>query len=102
MEFKGEFMEEYVEPTWDLMYNSLIKDACNIKDEEDVCGMDEYLTADKIKVASMSDLCNFFRVSNDTLVHKAEKDLWRISEDKNGKVVIERLFNPDTKQPLKI
>jgi hypothetical protein len=90
------------EPTWDMMYETLSKDANSIKHEVEACGMDEYLNGNKIKVASLSDLSSFFRVSTDTLVHKAEKDLWRISEDTNGKVVIERLFNPDTKQPLKI
>jgi hypothetical protein len=93
-------MEE--EPTWNSMYETLAKDACDIKDEVEACDMDSFLTGDKIKVASLSDLADFFRIGSETLVHKAEKDLWRVSEDNNGKVVIERLFNPDTKQPLKI
>ena len=93
-------MEE--EPTWNSMYMSLAKDACDIRDEVEACDMDSFLTGDKIKVASLSDLADFFRIGSETLVHKAEKDLWRVSEDNNGKVVIERLFNPDTKQPLKI
>jgi hypothetical protein len=90
------------EPTWDTMYESLAKDAGNIKNEVEACDMDSFLTGDKIKIASLSDLADFFRIGSDTLVHKAEKDLWRVSEDNNGKVVIERLFNPDTKKPLKI
>jgi hypothetical protein len=90
------------EPSWDTMYVALAKDACDIKNEVEACDMDSFLTGEKIKVASMSDLADFFRISTDTLVHKAEKDLWRVSEDNKGKVVIERLFNPDTKKPLKI
>jgi hypothetical protein len=90
------------EPTWNLMYQSLVKDACNIHDETEFCGVDSFLTEGKVKVASLSDLADFFRIGSDTLVHKAEKDLWRVSEDNNGKVFIERLFNPDTKKPLKI
>ena len=95
-------MEDIIEPTWDQMYVSLAKDACDIKDEVDACDMDSFLSSNKIKVASLSDLADFLRIGSETLVHKAEKDLWRVSEDNNGKVVIERLFNPDTKQPLKI
>ena len=95
-------MEEFVEPSWDSMYLTLAKDANDIKHEVESCDMDSFLTGEKIKIASMSELADFFRISTDTLVHKAEKDLWRVNEDKNGKVVIERLFDPDTKKPLKI
>jgi hypothetical protein len=90
------------EPTWNMMYESLAKDVSKIEDEVEACGMDSFLTGGKVKVASLSDLADFFRIGSDTLVHKAEKDLWRVSEDNNGKVFIERLFNPDTKKPLKI
>lgn len=93
----------------DDIYQTLLKDAGSLKDAEvaDVCGLDSFLTPveplpDKIKIASISDLSEFLRIGNDTLVHKAEKDLWRINEDKTGQVVIERLFNPDTKEPIKV
>ena len=99
---REQLMEELVEPTWDMMYVTLAKDAGSIQHEVEACDMYSFLVPEKIKIASMSDLADFFRISTDTLVHKAEKDLWRVSEDKNGKVVIERLFNPDTKKPLKI
>lgn len=85
------------------IYEELIKNSDSLKDAEetDVSGIDSFLLPDKIKVASLGDLSDFFRVSVDTLVHKAEKDLWRVSE-KNGDVIIERLFNPESKEPLKV
>lgn len=93
----------------DDIYQTLLKNARSLKDAEvaDVCGLDSFLAPieplpDVIKVASISDLSDFFRIGNDTLVHKAEKDLWRINEDKTGQVVIERLFNPDTKEPIRV
>lgn len=93
----------------DDIYQTLLKDAGSLKDAEvaDVVGFDSFLTPveplpDKIKIASISDLSDFFRIAQDTLVHKAEKDLWRINEDKTGQVVIERLFNPDTKEPIRV
>jgi hypothetical protein len=91
------------EPTWDLMYQDLAKEAVNLKDAEEVDsnGVDSFLE-NKVKVASLGDLSEFFRIAADTLVHKAKKDLWRISEDSNGGVVIERLFDPNTKNPIKV
>jgi hypothetical protein len=62
--------------------------------------MDDFL-ADRIHVASMSDLFDFVRIGEDTLVHKSQQDLWRISEDK-GHMVIERLFDPNSKQPIRV
>jgi hypothetical protein len=91
------------EPTWDDVYASLAKEVGSLRNAEEVeaNGVDGFLE-DKIKVASLSDLANFFRVGSDTLVHKAQKDLWKISEDEKGAVVIERLFDPDTKKPIKV
>ena len=84
-------------------YESLMKDMGSLKDaqETDDCGLDGFLSPDKMKVASLSDLADFFRVSTDTLVHKAKKDLWRISEDNDGNCVIERLFD-DKKKPIPV
>jgi hypothetical protein len=59
------------------------------------------LSSGKAVVASLGDLSGFFRISEDTLVHKAQKDLWAIKEH-NGQVVIERLFDPASKEALKI
>jgi len=68
----------------------------------DVSGIDSFLSGGPRKVASISDLASFFRVSEDTLVHKAQKDLWRIAENPQGEVVIERLFDPTTNKALKV
>lgn len=69
----------------------------------EVSGIDAFLSSEgPVKVASISDLASFFRVSTDTLVHKAQKDLWRIAENSEGEVVIERLFDPTTNSALKV
>lgn len=86
------------------IYDTLIKDMDSLKNAEEAYseGMDEFLSDDKVRVASLSDLSEFLRISQETLVHKSKKDLWRISEDNQGQLIIERLFNPDTKEPIKI
>lgn len=53
------------------------------------------------KVASLNELSPFTRLSADTLVHKAEKDLWSIARQNDGSMVIERMFD-DNGQPLKL
>lgn len=86
------------------IYETLLKDMSSLTNAEEVLpeGIDDFLTQDKVKVASLSDLSEFLRISQETLVHKSEKDLWRINENKKGEIVIERLFDPDTKEPLKV
>lgn len=86
------------------IYEDLINNYDSLKNAEEVApsGLDSFLCPDKIKVASINDLNDFFRIAKDTLVHKAQKDLWRISEDKEGQVIIERLFKPDSNEPIKI
>jgi hypothetical protein len=88
----------------DTFFEGLIRESGTLKDMEEVevSGVDAFLLPDKIKVASLGDLSEFFRIATDTLVHKAQKDLWRISEDAKGNVVIERLFNPKTAKPIKV
>ena len=86
------------------IYEDLMKQAGSLRNtEDDFSGIDDYLTGkNQIKVASIDDFFNFVRIGKDTLVHKAEKDLWKLSEDDKGQVVIERLFDPNTQQPLRI
>ena len=98
----------------DNIYETLIKDMSSLRnaEEADVCGMDEFIEPkkvesqeklpDKVKVAGLGDLSDFFRIANNTLVHKSEKDLWRISESEKDGCFIERLFNPDTKEPIRV
>lgn len=85
------------------IYEDLLQESGNLKDAQEVeeSGMDAFFLPDKLKVASLGDLSDFFRTSADTLVHKAKKDLWRISEDKDGNCFIERLFDDDNK-PIRV
>lgn len=55
---------------------------------------------DRMKVSSVHDLEGFTRIASDTLVRVSEKDLWALSEDDDGEVVIERLYD-DSGNPLK-
>ena len=85
------------------IYEDLIKNAGSLRTaKEEVSGIDDFLASGKVLVASLGDLSGFFRLSNDTLVHKAMKDLWAIKENNKGEVIIERLFDPTTNEPLKI
>ena len=52
------------------------------------------------RVASLTDISSFARVSADTLIHKSERDLWALQKDANGGFFIERLFD-DNGEPLK-
>lgn len=57
--------------------------------------------ASNMRVASLSVVAkDFLKVSSDTLVHKATKDLWSYREEA-GEFVIERLFK-DNGEPLKV
>jgi hypothetical protein len=85
------------------IYEELAKGTGDLKTaDEETSGMDSFLSGNKLKVASIDQLADFFRISSDTLVHKAKKDLWRISEDEKGQTVIERLFDPNTKEAIKV
>jgi len=96
----------------DDLYKGLLKDIGTLRnaEESDVSGMDDFIEPervssqlpDRIKVGSLGDLSDFFRIANNTLVHKAEKDLWRISENATDGCVVERLFDPDTKEPIRV
>jgi hypothetical protein len=86
------------------IYEELMRDAGSLKNaDEGISGIDDYLTGqNQIKVASIDDFFSFVRIGQDTLIHKSKKDLWKLSEDEKGQVVIERLFDPNTKEPLRI
>jgi len=53
------------------------------------------------KIASIQDLAGFARLSNETLVHKADKDLWAIKRQTDGSMFVERMFSDDG-SPLKV
>lgn len=95
----------------DDIYTELLKNSGQLRDAEEVeySGMDDVISnkqyeelPNQIKVASLGDLSDFFRIATDTLIHKAQRDLWRISEDQEGQIVVERLFNPKDNKPIKV
>lgn len=71
-------------------------------------GLDAYFARDpqivtptgRRKVASLQDLSGFVRLGSDTLIHKAEKDLWAIKREADGSMIIERQFD-DNGKPLR-
>lgn len=56
--------------------------------------------AEKVKVASLHDLQGFSRIASDVLIRKSEKDLWKLAENEEGEMYIERLYD-DNGEPLK-
>lgn len=57
-------------------------------------------TGSRIRVASIQQLAGFVRLGAETLIHRSDKDLWAISKDADGSMVIERMFD-DNGEPLK-
>ena len=45
------------------------------------------------KISSIDDLAGFIRISNDTLINKSNKDLWKVEEDDDGNLLVYRLFD---------
>lgn len=85
------------------IYQELIDGLDNLESsDKESCGVDSFLSEERVKLSSFDQLLAFARIGDDTLVHKAEKDLWRITESKEGEPIIERLFDPNTNQPLKV
>jgi hypothetical protein len=60
----------------------------------------QLVRASQVRVASVQDLKPFMRLSEDTLIHKSNRDLWALKKESDGSFVIERLFD-DNGQPLK-
>lgn len=54
----------------------------------------------RMKVTAMGDLTDFMKSASDELIHKATKDLWKLSKQGDD-YVIERLFD-ETGKPLKV
>lgn len=55
----------------------------------------------RLRVASIGDLSGFTRLSADTLIHKADRDLWAIRRQSDGSMFVERQFD-DNGSPLKV
>ena len=73
-------------------------------------GMDSYLSGEEDdyepivdytdalttrRIASVDDLKGFKRIASNTLVRKAERDLWALKQNDDGEWLIERLFDDD-------
>ncbi len=54
----------------------------------------------RVRVASLSQLEGFQRLSTETLIHKSDRDLWSVNREADGSLVIERMFSDDG-TPLK-
>lgn len=52
-------------------------------------------TAGRKKVASVTDLQGFLRVSHNQFVRKAERDLWQLEQDDDGQYFLARLVDAD-------
>jgi len=53
------------------------------------------VTPQRIRISNLGDLSGFLRMSNDVLVRKCEKDLWKLTKDADGHHVIEKLYDGD-------
>jgi hypothetical protein len=58
------------------------------------------MASGRTKIASMSDLKPFMRLSSDTLIHKSDRELWSLKKEADGSFFVERLFD-DNGDPLK-
>lgn len=57
--------------------------------------IDNFLKSkDSIKISSI-DLGEFIKISEDILIHKSKKDLWKMYKDADGDICISRLFEND-------
>lgn len=85
------------------IYEELLRDRDKLKmAEEEFNPIDDFLSKNTAKIASLDEFFQFYRAGKDTLIHKAEKDLWKVGENEKGDVIIERLFDPQTNKPLKV
>ncbi len=76
-------------------YEFLLEQQKIASQEEPSSSIDLFFTkkaGHRVKLASLGDLSNFIKIGKDTLIHKSEKDLWKLTTDKSGNYVIERLF----------
>ena len=53
-------------------------------------------------VTTMDDLSDFMKVANGTLIHKSTQDLWSFSKDADGNITVERLYDSESGEPIKL
>lgn len=67
-----------------------------LSEEDDYEPIVEYTDAlTQRKISSMEDLKGFKRIASNTLVRKAERDLWALKQNEEGDWLIERMFDDD-------
>lgn len=95
-------VKQYEKTISDKLYSDLKENvkSASVAEKAIEEGIDSFFDPNRIKVASLSDLFAFDRIGNNTLVHKAQKDLWAIESDDEG-VHISRLFD-NNGEPLKV
>jgi len=79
----------------DLTVQSFMLDDLNSRTSSSIDGFLSDNTHDVIKVSSSMDLTDFMKVSEDTLIHKSNKDIWKVMKDKSGAVFIKRMMEED-------
>jgi hypothetical protein len=57
--------------------------------------IDNFLGDNSVRKLASSELDDFLKLSEDTLIHKSKKDLWQMMKDDKGNVYIKRLFESD-------
>lgn len=57
--------------------------------------VDAFLSDNNFVKVSNMDLEQFLKVSDDTLIHKSNNDIWKMVQDKEGNVYISRLVDGD-------
>jgi len=55
-----------------------------------------------LRKISLEDLKGFVRISENLLINKAKKDLWKVEENDQGELMIYRLFDSTEESPLKV
>jgi len=75
------------------LYSSEIKDLGHSKSS----AVDNFLSPKEeiIKISS-SMLDEFLKISEDTLIHKSKKDLWKVFKDGENNIYIKRLFEGES------
>jgi len=81
-----------------LSVNSYLTEGIDDLNSRTSSAIDGFLSDNKqniIKISSNMDLSDFMKVSDDTLIHKSNKDIWKVMKDKSGGVFIKRMMEED-------
>lgn len=95
---KGDFDKNIIDGVFKNLQSTL--KSASIVSVASENGIDPFLDGSMMKVASLDDLFSFDRLGSNQLIHKCTQDLWSIDSDKDGNVMIKRLFD-NTGEPIK-